>query len=276
VQLTDHLSFGFAPTIDLGFLEADPAFIVAPNIVNGFPEYPPGTHTETQWGAGFQLGLYYALQDWQFGSSFKSPQWFEPFRFDSVNAAGGPRTIKFDFDYPMILSEGIAYSGFENWLLTADLRYIDYRNTEGFRDRGFDATGAARGLGWDSIWGVSAGAQYRLTDFLTLRAGYSYNENPIDNIETSFNVASPVIIEHTLYVGASYRVSDNLILSAAYAHAFQNSITGPLLQPTGPIPGYNVTSTISADTFLFGATVQFGPRCSSPTGSPVAFSGSAN
>ena len=57
----------------------------------------------------------------------------------------------------MVISVGSAYSGFERWLLAADLRYVDYGNTEGLRQSGFDSSGALRGLGWRSIWALALG-----------------------------------------------------------------------------------------------------------------------
>ena len=40
--------------------------------------------------------------------------------------------------------------GVERLLVAFDLRYVDYRNTNGFRDTGFSPQGALRGLGWDA------------------------------------------------------------------------------------------------------------------------------
>jgi long-chain fatty acid transport protein len=115
-----------------------------------------------------------------------------------------------------------------------------------------------RGLGWKSVYAVDAGAQYQLTDAVSLRAGYTYNTDPVSSANTMFNVASPMILQNTVYVGGSYNLTCNLVLSVAYAHAFENSVQGPIVNPTfGPIPGSSVRSTVSADTFMFGATVKF-------------------
>ena len=39
--------------MNLATLRADPLFVVSPN-ANG--AFPPGTHTRTTWGGGFQIG----------------------------------------------------------------------------------------------------------------------------------------------------------------------------------------------------------------------------
>ena len=97
-----------------------------------------------------------------------------------------------------------------------------------------------------------------MTDALSLRLGYSYNQSPITSANTFANVAAPTILEHTVYLGASWSVSKDLSLSVAYAHAFENSVSGPFVTPLGSLAGTSATSVVSADTFLLGATVRFG------------------
>ena len=47
-------------------------------------------------------------------------------------------------------------------------------------------------------------------------------------------------------------------ISLAYAHDFQNTISGPLVEPfLGPIPGAKVRTSTTADTVYVGATVAF-------------------
>lgn len=69
-RLTDRLSVGVAPTVDLAYLQADPLVVAPPTDgLTGVPSYPAGTHTRTTWGAGFQVGAFYAAGDgWNFGA----------------------------------------------------------------------------------------------------------------------------------------------------------------------------------------------------------------
>lgn len=256
-KLTDHLSFGFAPTADLAYLTVDPGFIAPPDPVTGL--YTPATHTRIHWGLGCQAGVYYTTDvGLNFGASLKSPQWFEPFTYNTQTSTGLPRTTKFHFDYPMIASLGTAYTGIEHLVLAVDFRYIDFKNTEGFRKSGFDEFGALRGLGWENLFEVAVGARYCLTDRLAVMAGYTFNTNPIDDDKTFFNVASPTIAEHTVSAGASYQVTQSLSFSMAYVHAFENSISGPIILPgVGTVPGSAVKSELRGDAILFGAEVKF-------------------
>src|SRR5262249_23047528 len=152
--------------------------------------------------------------------SFKSTQWMDQFRFQTVDQFGLPHQTNFRANFPMITSLGVGYTGFDRWTLGADFRYVDYRNTDGFKQSGFGQTFNVEGLGWRSILALSLGAQYQMTDCFSLRAGYSYNQDPIPDAQTMFNIASPTNMEHAVYLGFTYQVSNALSLSAAYAHVF--------------------------------------------------------
>jgi len=261
-DVTDRLSIGFGPTITLARLMADPLSFVPPDDGDGslVATYPSGCATRYSWGGGFQAGLYYAANcRWQYGFTFKSPQWFEPFRYNASDEAGLPRLEKVHFDYPMILSLGTAYKGFERWLLACDVRYFDYRNTAGFGDAAaYSPTGAVTGLGWQSVVSVHLGAQYQAARRLILRFGYQYNDNPIGSDEAFFNVASPLIIQHVASTGLTYSITDRLSFSLAYVHGFENSVSGPFQLPAvGALAGTSVTSKISADALVAGVTMRY-------------------
>jgi long-chain fatty acid transport protein len=267
-KLSDQLSVGVALNVDMANLKLDPGVFAAPDDANGdgFATYPSGVHGRTAWGAGFTVGVYYHDQDWGVGASFRSPQWFENLHFNSADELGMPRDVQFALNPPMILSVGGAYTGIERCVFAADVRYLDYENAKGFGDTGFGADGSLRGIGWRSIFAVALGAQYRPTDCTSVRAGFSWNENPIRNSDTFVNVASPTITRHMGFLGASWDVTCDLTLSIAYMHAFENSVNGNIVTPVGPVPGTSVRSTLSADSILFGMSVKFGGcgECSTP------------
>ncbi len=262
-KLTDHLSIGGGPTVDLGKLGVDPFILTTPDNANAdaFFTYPPGSHESTTWGAGFTVGAFYQADTWAIGASFKSPQWFDNFRLDSTDELGRPRTVTYGLDLPLIVSLGAAYTGCERWVFAADVRYIDYADAKGIGNSGIAPDGTVRGPGWKSIFAVALGAQYQLTDALSLRAGYSWNQNPVPDSQTFINTIAPAIIEHNISVGMSWNVTEDFTLSFAYVHGFENSINGPLLSPAGPVPGTAVRNTASYDSVVIGATVKFGgPR----------------
>jgi long-chain fatty acid transport protein len=258
-QITDHLSVGLAPTVDLAFLQLNPGFFIPPdNAAGGPPTFPSALHTRTNWGAGFQAGVFYKTDaGWNFGTALKSPQWFEPFRYNAVDQLGFPVSGKFTFVYPLISTTGIGYTGFEGWVLAADFRYVDYHDAEGLEGARFDPNGAIRNIGWRSLFGVLLGAQYQLTSSVSVRIGYDYNTNPVPEANTGFNAGAPTIIQHTITCGASYKVTENFIMSVSYLHGFKNSITGPFQSPFGPVAGTSITNQVADDSFSLGATVKF-------------------
>jgi long-chain fatty acid transport protein len=259
-QLTEHLAVGLAPTPDVALIVAEPALFAAPDDANhdGFPTFPSASRPQFTWGAGLQAGVYYTTDArWDFGASVKSPQWFEPFQYDATDEIGRPRRLKVHVDYPAIVSVGTAYRGLAHWTLAGDLRWIDYHDARGFGPTGFEPDLAVRGLGWKSILVLALGAQYQATDTLAVRAGYSFNQNPIDPSLTTFNIASPAVIQHELSVGASYQVNRALSVALAYSHGFENSTAGPLVTPLGTLPFVRLRSEASADFLFFGANVAF-------------------
>jgi len=263
--LNERLSVGSAPTLTMARLVANPLFL-ADRVPNGltpadgdYPTvYPAGVGTRYIFGGGFQCGLYGTTEgNWSYGVSFKSPQWTEPFRYKSMTSTthtAEPETIEFRLNYPMIYSIGFAYSGFEKWIIACDLRYFDFANTRGFLHSPPTAGHAVTGLAWNSVPSVAIGVQRQLTECITVRFGYCYNDNPIDSEAVTFNIASPLVVQHVAAAGFSYAFADNWILAATYVHAFENAVTGPLLSYP---PGSTVTTAASADAISLGFSKRF-------------------
>ena len=106
---------------------------------------------------------------------------------------------------------------------------------------------------------IAAGVQYQLTPDVSLRLGYSWNENPIPDGQSFVNTPAPTITEHMLTAGVSWKVTDDFTLSVAYMHAFENAIGGSLVTPAGPVPGTFVRNSASGDVVVVGASLKFGP-----------------
>jgi long-chain fatty acid transport protein len=260
-QLTDALSVAISPEVGMARLSADPGIFLAPGAPVGgvVAPSPAATHTRYTWGAGFQIGLYYVVNEsWRLGASFKSPEWFEDFRYQARDELGRPSTLKLPFEFPMIVSVGTAYTCFDRFTIAADLRYLDFKDIPFIgRGAGFAQGRAVSGLGWDSVFALALGVQFQATNYLALRAGYTFNTNPISDADSAFNIASPLVYQHQLGLGASYTLTQACTLSVAYYHIFDNAVTGPLFTPAGPIPGSSVTTGTVADSLSMGISVRF-------------------
>jgi long-chain fatty acid transport protein len=259
-RVNDNLSVGFSPILGFSDLTFDPGFVFAPDDANGdgFFTFPDGQHSRGNIGGGFQLGAFWQGETgWNFGASFKSPIWFDRFRYNSADELGNPRLLKFGFDGPMIVSGGVSYTGFEKLVVALDFRFIDYHNTRGYEKNTFESTGALKGIGLNSVYVFGLGGAYQLTDRLNFRLGYSYNNNPINQDTTFFNIASALLIQHILSTGFVFDVTDSLSLTFAYVRSFEGTSTGAIILPTGPIPNSTVTTESTVDSVVFGVKVKF-------------------
>lgn len=255
-QITDSLSFGVSPTINMADVQLAPFALDTPNPPG---IYPGGMGTRSFWGAGVQAGLFYnSPGSLDLGVSIKSPQWFERAEINTSDAVGGPRVVTTQFEYPMILSLGAAYDGIENVTIAADVRYVDFDSSELFGEPPtFTAGGALRGLGWESVWMIAIGGQWEVTDRISLRAGYSWNENPIPDQYASLNFLAPATYQHVVSLGASMKITESLVTSLTWVHAFENTVSGPFHTPGGTIPFSRVAVTNEINALVMGVSVLF-------------------
>jgi long-chain fatty acid transport protein len=254
VRLSDRLSIGGGPVITSGSMSLSPAFFApGPKNAGGITStFPAATNSRPFWGGGFQLGVLFEVnEDWNLGFSYKSPVWQERWGFNAAYPDLAPRRIGVQAQIPAIYSWGVAYKGIERALIDVDLRYLDYANAALFGQSLSDG-----GLGWRSVFAVAIGAQYALTDRLTLRGGYLFNTNPIPVEGTLFNVQLPGIIQHTLSFGASLKLTDDITCSAAWVHGFRNSIQGNVAEETGAFSKFDT----QYDSIVLGLNVQFGGK----------------
>jgi long-chain fatty acid transport protein len=260
VNLIRGLSFGIAPVMDIVGLQLSADPFVAPNLNPDFTTSAPQAYqSRMHYGLGFQTGVY-----WQsdcgvnLGFSYKSPQWIEPIEFYSTDSQGQFRAIQNNLTYPMIFSWGMSYTGIERLVMAVDLRYIGYSWAEGFGGSPtFRSDGSLGGLGWQNVFALGTGVQYQLNQYWTLRAGYTYNQNPVPAADTFINVAAPAVFKDGLDLGATFRINQTISLSAAWVHGFTSAIAGPYLTAAGPVPGTAIQANQTIDAALFQLTVAF-------------------
>ncbi|MEW5917230.1 MAG: outer membrane protein transport protein [Gemmatimonadota bacterium] len=269
VKATDKLRLGFAANVDWASLAVDPMPIASPSVDPGpdgvpFTQddrafYSRATDADGSFGIGFQAGLQYSLTpQLAFGISYVSPQVFQKFEFGAVYENpnlpnfGQPRTIEFAMDMPAVYAAGLSFAPTDWITLGGDAKYFSYGNTRGFEKEGFDATGAVKGFGWQSIWSFAGGAEMRLNEQIKLRGGYNFAENPIPESLTMFNLPAPAIVQHHATFGLGYDIGNGFGVDLGYYRAFNNKISGPFQGMTGPMPGSKVTSELSEHSFLIG------------------------
>lgn len=263
VAVTPRFWLGGAVNVNWASLAVQP-MPVAPPACSGTPQpcfYPSAAATDGAFGFGFQLGARYNINDLiSVGASYTSPQWFDDFEFNSANANpnlpnfGAPIVIEFGLDVPAVWAAGIGITPLPGLTLAADGKYLTYESTDGFAESGFNPDGSVAGFGWKNIFVVAVGGEYWIKEKFAVRAGYNYSENPITEEQVFFNVPAPAIVQNHLTLGAGVKIARRLQVDLGYYHVFENSITGPIPNPSLP-PGSTVTSSMFEDSILLQFTV---------------------
>lgn len=246
-------SIGVAPVIAIqkfkatgfGFFD-NPFFTAHPgSLTNNGDDYA--------WGAGFRAGLQWNLtKQFRVGLSGQTPIWSSKFsKYAGLFADGG------SFDIPANVTVGIAYDVTPELTLMADYRHIFYGGVPAIANTGatlgavpLGAHGGP-GFGWKDVDVISIAAAWKATKDLTLRAGYSHNNNPIGSDQVFFNTVAPGVVTDHISAGASYAVSKNLDIDLAAAYV-------PKVTTTGADPFGNPGSTIALSMSQWEAS--FGVR----------------
>jgi long-chain fatty acid transport protein len=253
-KLSDRLSVGFAPIVDIAGLTVNPMQLGQPL---GTEVHNYGTRYA--WGGGFQMGAYYDFKNhFKTGFMFKSPIWAESLMFHGTDTHENVVSGAFNLNLPMTLSAGVSYDGFKNTVLALDVRYFDYAHTNGFRKGLNPATGVVEGLDWNSVVSIAMGVERTLSKKLKVRAGYCWNENPIPSRSSFLNVAAPLTLEHAVSLGATYAIAKDFEINLAYSHSFWAKTSGDF--PIAPnqlflVGGLgHVTNASEADLIVAGFT----------------------
>jgi long-chain fatty acid transport protein len=86
---------------------------------------------------------------------------------------------------------------------------------------------------WRNSWYVSVGGEYYANDKLTLRAGIALDTTPTQTATRDPRV--PDATRQLVSFGAGYKVTDNFVLNASYAHIFVNKARMTAVSSTGDV-----------------------------------------
>lgn len=262
-KVTDQFSVGLAPTFNYSSLKLAPNPLSSPSQTLGYPV----SDKAMALGIGAQLGIFYnSGKGIKLGASYKTAQKFGSFDFKNTYLDGSKApNVKFEMDYPAIFSAGIGYS--KNKIDAAfDYRFVNYKNTTGFKAKGWTSTAAVAGFGWENISIVSAGIQYKGVKQLPIRIGYTYSSNPIKNELAFFSTPATAIIKNGYQLGLGYEANKKITINITYHHGTSSgSTSGPLLSPMmitpsnpyGAIPNSSVSYKMTTDLVMAGLNYSF-------------------
>lgn len=176
--------------------------------------------------------------------------------------------LEVDLSFPQIFGFGVSYKPTKELTLSSDVELLSWKsafdNMKLKLSNGNNANinkmmgnnGAFNiefPLKWKNSVMVKIGAEYLATEDLVLRGGFAYNQNPVP--ETTIFPVFPAIVQNHLTLGVGYKLSENLLVNAAFEMGLNNSLkaSNPSL-----IANEYSNSTSELSTTLLHFSVKYG------------------
>ena len=234
-QIAPGISVGVAPMMALQGFDAHGTDIFANASLTGRVS---GNRNDWSVGGGLRAGIELEpRKGFRIGISGTTPIWMQDFeKYDGLFAQGG------GFDIPASLQAGVAIDVNPALTLMFDWRYIWYSSIDSVgnpmanlggctfgapTEAGCLGGSQGAGFGWDDINVLKFGVEYRARPGLTLRAGYAWNEQPVNKADVSFNILAPAVTQHHITAGLEYDLGGGYSLELAGMYAPNTSVRGP-------------------------------------------------
>jgi len=183
---------------------------------------------DESYGGGVRVGYTGVLTDWlSVGATYQSRIYASRFdKYSGLFAGQG------DFDIPSNFALGFAVHPIKPLTFAFDVERILYSQVNSVGNlltpANSQSLGAdsGPGFGWKDVTAIKTGIAYEVTDTLTLRVGYNYSTQPIRDSQTYFNILAPGVVQHHATAGVTWKFRENWDLSAFYAHAFEQKVSG--------------------------------------------------
>jgi long-chain fatty acid transport protein len=168
-------------------------------------------------------------------------------------------SIKADVETPELVTFGVRQDVSDSLTLLAGVEWANWSRIDNLNVVA-DLTGATVALtplDWDDSWFFSIGAEYRIDEKWTLRAGFAYEDSGIPTATRTPRL--PDNDRYWLSVGASYQLYDWLRANVAYSHVFMDDDAVNLAPGTTipPLPGLTATYEQSIDIISASATIDW-------------------
>lgn len=233
----NNISIGISPLLAFQRFKADG--LVA---FSGFSSDPTnlsdGGHSWS-FGVGVKVGATINLSD-----EFRVAASFQPkIKMGKLDKYVGLFANQGEMDIPMNWVVGVAFDLSEDVTFMADVKQIYYSNLGSVGNATsvqlpFGATDGP-GFGWGDVTAYKAGIEWKQSDQLTLRAGISSNNSPLEPDDVMLNILAPGVVKTRFTGGFSYNTTDSSSLEFAAAYVPTVSLTGPEAPPGNP--GHTIT-----------------------------------
>ncbi len=219
-------------------LGAGPVFAVQRFAAQGLQAFEgqssaPGAVTNNSYnyssGIGAKLGATWDAADWlTFGAAYQSRIWTTSFnRYEGLFAEQG------GFDIPPEVTAGVTFRPLPTLDVSLEYQHIFYGEVKSIANQGTQVflgypLGASdgSGFGWKDMNVFRVGVQWKATQQLVLRAGYSHASDFTNAQNALFNVLAPATVKDHIAFGGGYDITPAWTVGAAYVHSFASSLSG--------------------------------------------------
>lgn len=228
-RYSENQSIGVATNILYQRFEAKGISGFAPFSVDGQKLSNNGKDSAT--GIGVKVGWSAKLNDVvTVGANYASKIDADKFdKYRGLFAESG------DFDVPESYGIGASFKLTPALTVLADVQRINYSDVDSvgnpfslasvMQGNTFGSE-KGQGFGWKDINVYKLGASYQVNPQLTVRAGYSHNDQPIPQDQTFLNILAPGVIQDHLSVGATWNIDRAQELSVAYTYGLKETVKG--------------------------------------------------
>ena len=190
----------------------------------------PTSEHDDAWGYGVRVGYMGKITPTvTIGAAYASKVNFE--KLDKYNWLFLDQG---DLDLAENYNLGVAWQATPAVKLALDYQRINYTSVDSIGKSAADG-----GFGWDDMDVWKLGMEYKYNSKLTLRAGYSHSDSPIEGAsladcmagsencgEVTLNILAPGVIEDHVTLGFTYTLASGNELTMAYMHGFENEVSG--------------------------------------------------
>lgn len=196
-------------------------------------------------GVGFGLGIYRRWERFAIGASYTSPNW-------SQRLTKYGDLLWYPVDLPQAVQAGIAVKLTPHWELTLDFKYQDWGAMDFFGRKTAEA-----GLGWRDQRAIKAGLEWKAAERITLMAGFSHANTPIDEDHVFASALEPACVEDHVTAGVTIAINPRAQFHIVFLHAFSNSLTETGQGDLYSLLGRGTEITTSANSISLGYTMLF-------------------
>lgn len=205
------------------------------------PEKLSGNGRDTRYGAGLKAGLHRRFgEHFSVAAAYSSGIDLSPFDAYSDLLAGGG-----DLDIPARASLGVTWRPLSQFSLSVDAQLIRYSQVGSLGNSfaniydcpgaGFGGTDSRRclggasgaGFGWKDMPVYSIGSHWDVSGDWTLRAGFSFGDQPTAWFENTFNIPLIALTEAHYTFGFTRRLGNGDELGFSFMYTEEESLEEP-------------------------------------------------